>query len=223
MAASRLLILLVVPAIGLSGAAGAAPPEPAQAGDPVSYTDLADDAYRLTLPDGSSAPAGVPDAARSIAPLDVLQVDWAPAANAHKRKGSGYVTSITVKGTASRDGSYVSYGHFTFGGDDCQLYHFLTPGITAFANAFCGTLEDGDRVFVGRVSGSRVVATTTTGGGTVLSAVFDNSRLPEELRAAGSTLHALAAFTCWQGDEGLGCRPYETQDAASSHLSYKLA
>lgn len=217
----RFFLLIMACGIAIAGSATAAPQRP-EAGPAVSYADAADDAYRLTLPDGTSGPSPVPNAALSNRALDLRQVDWAPAARGAKRSAAGYVSSVMVTGDASPDGSYVSYGSFTSGGKECQLYHFLTPGITAFANAFCGTQADGDRAFIGRVSGGKVTATVTSGGGTLLSAVFDNTRLPQELVAAGSTLTNLSAFTCMQGEEGVGCRPHEVQDSATSALSYRV-
>lgn len=212
----------VVPLLVLSGAAVAAPPEKPSAGAAVSYADAQHDAYRPPPVNGSEVPGGLPNPLLSNPALDVLQVDWAPVASSGKHGPGGYSASMTVAGVASAGGSYVSYGSFTSGDDDCQLYHFLTPGITAFAHAFCGTLEDGDRRFVGRVRGSQVVATATGSGGTLLTASFENARLPQPLQDAGSTLTRLSAFTCMQGEEGLGCRPNEVQDAATSALSYRL-
>lgn len=216
---SAVLAVLTLPVVVLVTPAGAAPLDQQQAGDAVSYTDTAHDAYR-TDPTATGDPLPAPpDPQRSSAALDIRQVEWAPAPSSRPRHRGGYLTAMTVTGKASAEASYVSYGQFVHGGQTCQLYHFLTPGIDAFANAFCGSGPS--RTFVGRVSGSAVLAEATHDGGTRLSAVFD-SRLPAPLEDSGRTLNLLSAFTCVSGLEGLGCRPHEKQDTATSVLSYRL-
>lgn len=212
--------LLMLPSPALAGK----PQPPPQAGPPIFYTDQADDAYRIVLADDSSMPGVIPAPAMSQPAFDILRVDWAPVPYAKNRRGGGYLTSITVKGAAHADGSYVSFGVFPSNepGEQCQLYHFLTPGITAFADAFCGVQELGTRRLVGRVQGGIVMAETTASGGTVLSANFDNRTIPPLLQESGRTLHDVSAFTCVQGDEGLGCRPYEVLDKAKSTLEYRI-
>lgn len=220
MASRRLLALLVISAVGLAAPALAAAPGQEQAGDPVSFVDGAFDAYRTATSGTGDPQTSAPNPLLSDPALDIRLVEWAPVPSGGPREDGGYLTAITVTGAASEDGSYVSFGEFTYKGETCQLYHFLTPGIDAFANAFCGTIQDG-RTFVGRVSGS-VVTTTTADGGTRLSAVFDNSRLPAPLEKSGRTLDTLSAFTCMSAQEGLGCRPHEKQDVATSSLTYRL-
>jgi hypothetical protein len=179
------------------------------AGPPVSYTDDANDA--LALPTGAAA-------------VDIVQVGWAPGSDVDKQQG-GYVTSLAVAGTALADRSYVSYGEFPSDvpGEQCQLYHFLTPGITAFANAFCGTTDNGTRRFVGRVEGSPVTSTPTAAGGTLLMATFDDSALPPTLEAAGRKLSNLSAFTCSNGPESPGgCAFHLILDEARSTLTYRV-
>lgn len=146
------------------------------AGPPVSYTDQADDAYGRG--DGS------PNAEQSQREFDILRVDWGPVSG-------GYSTSITVAGSARSDGEYYSEGQFDPARtppEGCWLTHFLTPGTTAFANAYC------EGRFVGRVEGGPVASTPTTSGGTRLTATFDNRTIPPEFEAA-RTLHNLAAWT----------------------------
>jgi hypothetical protein len=110
-------------------------------------------------------------------------------------------------------------------GERCQLYNILTPGITAFANVFCGTTESGTRRFVARLQGSQVTSTQTAAGGTLLSATFDDSALPAVLKAAGRMLVRLSAFTCDTDPEGpaagLGCGGYVI-DEANTFNSYRV-
>jgi hypothetical protein len=181
------------------------------AGAPVTYTDPSGDAHGY---------AGLPTL--SHPEVDIVQVGWAPGSNVDQHQG-GYVTSLTVAGTALADRSYVSYGEFSSDvpGEQCQLYHFLTPGITAFGNAFCG--EGNARRLVGRVEGSPVISTPTAAGGTLLMATFDDSALPPMLEAAGRELSNLSAFTCSTGPESPGgCAFYTIMDEARSTLTYRV-
>ena len=218
----RALVVACATAVTLAVPAIAGPPQSyPQAGPPVSYADQQHDAYRITLPDGSSRPALLADPQQSRPAYDVVAVDWAPVQPARKRDPGGYRTSITVLGEPSAAGSYVSYGRFTYDGEECMAYHFLTPGTDTYANVFCGFDPDGTRHFVGRIRGGPVTSSPGSTG-TVLTAVFDNRVLPAEL-AAGRTLTDLSAFTCVSADEGRGCRPYEVLDAASSPgASYRI-
>jgi hypothetical protein len=225
-----LTLLGMVPLAVLAKAPARAP----EAGPPVHYTDQTDDAYRIQLaedvsrPNGEtihmSVPASIPDESKSQPAFDILRVDWRPVGYVNKRSPGGYSTSITVAGAARTDGSYVSYGEFSSDtpGEKCQLYHFLTPGIRSFGNAFCGTNETGTRRLIGQVQGGQVSVTQTPSGGTVLTATFDNRAIPALLQASNRTLEDLSAFTCVQGDEGLGCRLYEVFDSAASSLTYRV-
>jgi hypothetical protein len=149
--------------------------------------------------------------------FDILRVAWAPAPG-------GYSTSITVAGPARDDGSYVSFGVFPsdVAGEACELDHFLTPGTTAFADAFCGSPDRATRRFLGRVQGSQVTSTPTADGGTVLAATFDDSALPPLLDKAGRKLFGLSAFTCAAGPESPGCALDLFLDSATSTASYRV-
>jgi hypothetical protein len=182
----------------------------------VSYTDPADDAYGLAAQPTLSEPA-----------FDILKVRWAPASEIDNQQ-HGYSASITVAGAARNDGTYVTYGDFPSDvpRERCQLYHFLTPGTTAFANAFCGSIDNGTRRLVGSVRGSQVTSTRTAAGGTLLIATFDDSALPPLLESGGRMLFRLSAFTCAADPEGpaagLRCGFPEALDEANSLHSYRL-
>jgi hypothetical protein len=180
------------------------------AGSPMFYTDPAGDA------DGPAAQAALSQPA-----FDILRVDWAPASQVDGQR-RGYSTSMTVAGVARDDGSYVSYGLFydDRSREQCELYHFLTPGTTAFGNAFCGSNLDGTRRLVGRVQGSRVSATRTKDGGTLLTATFDDSALPALVERGGRMLWYVSAMTCVRGSGPLHCN--DTLDDAYSRRSYRL-
>jgi hypothetical protein len=201
---------------GESHTEGTISQDPRIADPPVYYLDQADDAYGedpwVHRP---------PNATASQKPFDILRVDWAPESN-------GYSTSLTVAGSARDDGWYVSYGHFrSNAGEYCQLYHILTPGTAAYANAFCGWVEDGSRRFVGRIEGTQVTSTPTAAGGTVVAGTFDNRAIPPMLEAAGRTLYTISAFTCAGESEsgvadGLRCSGFEVLDEASSNATYRV-
>ena len=180
----------------------------AGAGDAVSYPDEAGDG----LGPGAEAAA-----------FDIVRVGWAPSSDGGEQRSEGYSTSITVAGEARDDGAYVSYGEFPSDvpGETCQLYHFLTPGTTASANAFCGFAET--RRMVGQVQGSEVTSTSTSDGGTVLIATFDDSALPRAL-AGARVLSRLSAFTCAQEPEGPFCGHVAFLDEAraTSTLTYRV-
>lgn len=187
------------------------PPAPGTPGPPVSYRDDAGDADGLAPYGALNQPA-----------FDILRVGWAPASHVDDQLTRGYATSITIAGAASDDGSYVSYGEFysDVPGETCQLYHFLTPGATAFANAFCGSIDAGTRRFVGAVQGGRVRSTSTMAGGTVLVATFDDSALPAFVEAGGRMLWELSAFTCSEPMRAAGCTYVD--DHAASRVDYQL-
>jgi hypothetical protein len=182
----------------------------------VSYTDPAGDA---------SGPAG--HSALSQPAFDILEVRWAPASEVDQQR-RGYSSSITVAGAAWNDGAYVTYGDFPSDvpGERCQLYNILAPGITAFANVFCGTHDKGTRRFIGSVQGSQVTSTRTAAGGTRLIATFDDSSLPRLLESGGRMLFRLSAFTCPADPEGpagsLRCGFEETLDEVNTFHSYRL-
>ena len=179
----------------------------------VSYTDPEGDAFGAAGNAALSQPA-----------FDILQVRWAPATEVDPQL-HGYSSSIAVAGTPRNDGTYVTWGEFTSDvpGERCELYHVLTPGSTAFANAVCGAAEDGTRRFVGRVQGTEVTATRTAEGGTLLMATFDDSALPRELEAGGRMLFKLSAYTCpGPPDAPTGCWTYQATDVANSYDSYRI-
>jgi len=201
-------------------------PAPAIAGWPSSdpATDRPETSEPVTYADkAGDATGGVPHGGLNQASFDILRVDWAPVARGddHRR---GYSTSMTVAGAPREDGSYVSYGQFRSRGEWCQIYYILPPGATAYANAFCGTIDGGTRRFIGRVEGGRVTSTPTAGG-TTLTAIFEDPALPSELEAAGRRLYDLGAFTalCAAAQERPGeCKAHETLDDATSRQMYRV-
>lgn len=176
------------------------------AGPPEHYTDQADDAY------GADAP---PNPTLSDPAIDIVRVDWGPVPYMSEEQPGGYFTSITVAGSARTDGSYVSYGTFSIvPGEECQLYHSLIPGTTAFASAICGYVELGTRREVGHMEGGPVSVTRTASGGTVLSATFERGY---------RTLRRLSAFTCISKQRRQDCNSYyDTGDGATSTLTYRV-
>jgi hypothetical protein len=176
------------------------------AGAPVSYADPASDGV---------APATEPSLGSSA--FEIVRVEWAPAPE-------GYSTSITIAGPATGEGSYISFGAFPSDvlGEACELDHFLTPGTTAFAEAYCGPPDGSTRRSIGRVQGSRVTSTPTSDGGTVLTATFDDSELPALLEAAGRKLFGLSAYTCLRDSESPRCELDRLSDAATSVASYRV-
>jgi hypothetical protein len=188
------------------------------AGPPVFHTDQADDAY------GQDAP---PNAALSQPAFDILRVDWGPASYVSEGRRWGYSISIDLKGSARADGSYTSAGLFPSNDprpeEGCQLFHSLVPGTTAFASAMCGSNET--RREVGRLRGSAVTVTPTAGGGTRISATFDDRDVPPELEAADRRLQDLYTWTCMQRGGGTDCSYYvhvDILDVALSKVSYRI-
>ena len=175
-----------------------------------TFTDGANDAYRVPGSEGSP-PSFQPEAPLLSDPTADITAAGFETVSATKGspKNRQYRASMTILGTPDPSYSYVVAGEF---GDNCQLYHFLTPGITSFANAFCG--PEGDRRFLGQIKGTVVQV-----NGSTLTATYTYSprQLPAEL-AADTTLGPLFAFTCVSGDEGLGCRTYEALDVAQDLL-----
>ncbi|MEY2422107.1 MAG: hypothetical protein QOI95_2174 [Acidimicrobiaceae bacterium] len=181
------------------------------AGPAVSYTDPAGDAIRL------GSPTSRPE-------FDIVQVGWAPASDTDQPRG-GYSASMTVAGSARDDGYYVSYGDFPadVAGEQCQIYHFLTPRTDAFANVFCGREDAGTRRLIGRMQGSAVITTATPDGGTLLEATFDDSTLPQQLQTAGRLLSNLSAFTCDENTDFPVCGTFEgNSDFVASAVSYRV-
>lgn len=182
---------------------------PETAGPPVHFTDQADDAY--------GRGDGPPNPELSEREFDILRVDWGPVPYVNEQSPGGYSTSITVAGSARSDGEYISEGQFDPAKtrEDCWLAHFLPPGTTAYANAYC------QGRFVGRLEGGPVASTPTTSGGTRLTATFDHRAIPPEFEAA-RTLHNLAAYTCPPSScegEFLVAR---WRDYATSALTYRV-
>lgn len=180
------------------------------AGPPVSYTDQADDAHGQD---------DTPNAALSQREFDILSVDWGPVSYVNEQNPGGYSASMTLAGSARGDDAlYISWGRF---GRDCRLYHYLTPGTTAYANAFCGSDHPSD--FVGRVKGGPVTSTPTQSGGTLLSATFDNRGIPLQLKSA-RTLYHLSAYTCTGRIIDAPANHYckGGLDWATSELSYRV-
>ena len=200
------------PRPGVSDPTRPVPQQTGTAGPPVRYTDDDGD------PDWVAATAALHRPA-----FDILWVGWGPASHVVEQR-RGYATSITVEGAARHDGVYVSYGEFysDVPGETCQLYHVLAPGITAYANAFCGTIEAGTRRLVGQLEGSGVISRRTAAGGTTLVATFDDTALPAFVEAGDRMLWELSAFTCAEEPEGLLSGCYDYVDHAASRVDYRL-
>ena len=180
------------------------------AGPPIHYTDQADDAY--------GQGGGPPNAELNQREFDILRVDWGPVSYVNEQSPGGYFTSITIAGSARSDGEYISEGQFDPARtppEGCWLSHFLTPGTTGRANAYC------QGRFVGYVKGGPVTSTPTPSGGTRLAATFDSRTIPPEFEAARN-LHNLAAYTCppssCEGQFLVG----RWVDYASSDLTYRV-
>ena len=162
-----------------------------------SFTDGEHDAYNLSGGDSAPPSAQPPNPLLSDPNADILEAGFATATPAQGGPNhSAYTASITIKELAEDGYNYVVAGNF---GTDCQIYHFLTPGITSFANAFCGTGEE--RRFIGRISGSAVVQDGNTVTATY---TYMSKKLPAEL-AADPELGGLFAFSCVGGTADIGC------------------
>lgn len=172
----------------------------------VSFTDGAEDAYRVPGTVGSPPPAQPPSSLLSDPSADILEAGFANTEGRSGPNHRSYSASMTITGPADGSYSYVVAGEF---GPDCQLYHLLTPGTTSVANAFCGSGET--RRFIGQIAGSAV-----TQSGNTLTATYTYivKKLPAELRG-DTELGPLFAFTCVSGLEGRGCRPEEVLDSAT--------
>ena len=175
---------------------------PAWAGE-ASFNDGADDAYRIPGTTGLPPATQPPIAVLSDPSADILEVGFATATTAKgKPNQKSYSITMSITGPADASYNYVVAGEF---GEDCDLFHFLTPGTTSVANAFC----DGTSRFIGRIVGSAVVL-----NGTTLSATYTYTpeKLPAEL-AADTQLGPLYAYTCMRG---LECNSSEIIDWAHS-------
>jgi hypothetical protein len=177
-----------------------------------SFTDGGNDAYRAPGVPLEPPPSQPPNPLLSDPKADILRVTFSNVTTSGANRRS-YTVSMSITGPADADYSYVAGGDF---GAGCQLYHFLTPGITSKANAFCGSGDS--RRLVDVISGSAV-----TLNGTTLSATYTYSvrKLSPEL-SADRTLGPLFAFTCVSGLEGLGCRPEEKLDTARSVKTFAI-
>ena len=148
--------------------------------DLAQIPDGSDDAYRVPGATWSPPAAQPPSALLSDPVADIVSGTFATVS-----PGRSYSAAMEISGTPSGSYNYYVAGQF---GTDCYLYHYLTPGRTAVANAFCGP----DHTFAGSISGSPVVQT-----GRRLSATFkyQSVHLPAELRA-DPQLRGLFAYTC---------------------------
>lgn len=203
---------------GYSYVSGSDPSAPEPVGPAASYDDYSGDASG-----GASGATGSSQAAALSQPsLDILRVAWDPISyGEHGRRG--YSTSITIAGPAHEDGAYVSYGFFTSDGQSCQLYNILEVGIGAYANAFCGSLHDGTRRFLGRIDGRVVTSSPTADGGTTLVGIFDDPAVPTELQAYGRKLYDLSAFTALCSSGSDGCRMHGAEmDWVTSTKSFRV-
>lgn len=187
-------------------------------GPATSYEDSSGDATA-----GAGGAVGSSQAAPVSQPsFDILNVAWSPVSYTEQGR-RGYSTSITIAGPAHPDGAYVSYGRFTSDGQSCELYNILEVGTRAYANAFCGSVYDGTRRFLGRVDGRLVTTTPATGGGTTLVGIFDDPAVPAELQAYGRKLYDLSAFTAMCSPGPDGCRTYDSEmDWVTSPKSFRV-
>lgn len=166
-----------------------------------SFGDGADDAYRIPGYTGMPPAAQPPLALLSDPSADILEAGFATRASSNAYQKS-YSVTMKITGPADESYKYVVAGEF---GEDCDIFHLLTPGATSVANAFC----DGTSRFIGQIQGSAVVL-----NGTTLSATYTYTpkKLPAEL-AADRQLGPLYAYTCMRG---LQCRSDEIIDWAYS-------
>lgn len=177
-----------------------------------AYEDLAGDAHGGAQLGALSQPA-----------FDILQVDWNPASYSEAGR-RGYSTSITIAGPAHEDGVYISYGYFVSDvrGEECQLYHILELGTPAYAHAFCGSIWNGTRRFLGRMDGRPVTSNPTAAGGTTLVGTFDDPVVPSQLEAAGRRLYNLSALTAMCAPSPDRCSADQEVDWASSTRLYRV-
>lgn len=205
---TTLAVLVTTIVVGFSSLA------PSASASEVSFTDGAYDAYRMPGNTGTPPSFQPPNPLLSDPKADILEVSFASVTT---RKGGShrrsYSASMAIAGAADPGYSYVVTGRF---GPDCQLYHFLKPGITSFANAFCGSGDT--RRFVGQVSGSAVVL-----DGTRLSATYTYmpKHLPPELRA-DTELGGLFAYTCVSDAQTLACTTGEVLDYIFSDQTFTI-
>jgi hypothetical protein len=194
----------------LAAAAALATAAPARA-EQVSFTDGADDAYRLPGWTGSPPAEQPPVPLLSDPKADILDVGFANLPSSKKSRNSrSYTATMTVSGPADAGYEYFVAGRF---GSDCILFHSLRPGTTSSANAFCGSGET--LRLIGRISGSAVTLT-----GTTLSATYTYTagELPPEL-GADPQLGPLEAYTCVSGLYAGGCRLGDRLDFARTVLA----
>ena len=202
-----------------------------QTGSSGGYSDGTSAEESALEPVGPAAsyedPAGDATGTSQIAPVsqasfDILSVTWSPVSYDEPSR-RGYSTSITIAGPAREDGAYVAFGFFSSGGQSCQIYHILEIGIPAYANAFCGSVEDGTRRFLGRMDGRLVSSSPTADGGTTLVGIFDDPAVPSSLEADGRMLYGLSAFTAMCSPSPDGCRTHDTEfDWVDSGESFRV-
>lgn len=177
----------------------------------VSFTDGADDAYRLPALTASPPAEQPPNPLLSDPKADILEVGLANLPSSKKeRNRRSYTATLRVTGPADGGYHYFVAGRF---GSDCYLFHSLTPGTTSYANAFCGSGET--LRLIGRLSGSAV-----TVSGTTLSATYTYTagKLPPELQG-DPQLGPLEAYTCVRGLYENGCRLQDRLDYAVAELA----
>lgn len=173
-----------------------------------TFTDGADDAYRLPEQPGWPISKQPPNPTLSDPTADILSVTLTNVASTRKQLVS-YSVSMTITGTPDAGYSYVVAGDF---GSSCTLYHFLTPGYTARANAFCDI--NGQYTYIGYIDGGAI-----TVNGSTTSAVFtyDPRRLPAQLKA-DRELSPVYGYSCVSGAGGRGCHSNEVLDVATGGL-----
>lgn len=142
-------------------------------------TDGPDDAYRLPgTPLMASQP---PNPILSDPKADIRSATFETVS-----AGRSYSVRMDIATAPDPAYNYIAAGEF---GEDCEIFHFLTPATVTKANMFCGP---GHERFVGSYTGSLVVV---QGNSVTATFTYQTRRLPPELRA-DTELRSLFAFTC---------------------------
>lgn len=180
-----------------------------------AFTDRADDAYRMPGSSGTPPAAQVPNPLLSDPQADILEARFATV-KSRRADHRSYSVTLNLAAVPDTRHAYVVAGRY---GGECQLYHFITPKSEyRFANAFCGTDDDG-RFSAGWISMGKVERT-----GTSLSATFTykKGKLPPELRPE-RRLGPLFAYSCAPQEEyRVSCTTDEVLDFALTQDSFRI-
>lgn len=206
-----MLVIRTAAALAAAAAVVFVPPAAAVGGF-ASFTDGADDAYRVPAAP-MAPPASQPPVPELSDPnLDIVEASFRTVTA--RRNSHSYEVTMTLVGAPSGANNYVVAGNF---GEDCTAYYFLEPNRRTFANLFCYD-DAGESVYIGSIPGSNVVTTDRT-----LSAVFSTTRwAPAELKA-DPALRELFAYTCASTSaDPLGCRAETKVDVARSDATFTV-